>query len=84
MIDTVLFKKWLASRGYEGRVVGDISSRAKRADRLMEWNGEDTYLFYLEQRIAFKNLSVSVRSQLRTAVKLYQMFSNETKYTSKE
>lgn len=83
MIDAVSFKEWLVSRGYEGRVVGDISSRAKRADSLMEWNGEETYLFYLEQRTEFKNLSVSVRSQLRMAVKLYQEFSNETKYISK-
>lgn len=75
MIDTVSFKKWLISHGYEGRVVRDISSRAKRADSLMEWNNEETYLFYLEQTPAFKSLTVSVRSQLRKAVKLYQEFS---------
>lgn len=75
MIDTISFKEWLINHGYESRVAGDIVSRAKRADSLMEWNGEETYLFFLEQKIAFKDLTVSVRSQLRKAVKLYQEYS---------
>lgn len=75
MINTVSFKSWLIQHGYEGRVASDIASRAKRADSIMEWNNEETYLFYLEQRATFKALTVSVRSQLRKSIKLYQEFS---------
>lgn len=75
MIETVSFKNWLIQQGYNNRVASDIVSRAKRADSIMEWNGEETYLFYLEQRASFKSLTVSVRSQLRKSIKLYSEFS---------
>ena len=75
MIDTVSFKGWLIQHGYENRVACDIVSRAKRANSIMEWNNEETYLFYLEQQETFKSLTVSVRSQLRKSIKLYQEFS---------
>ena len=75
MFDTVSFKNWLIQHGYAGRVASDIPSRAKRADTILEWDNTETYLFYLEQQDAFKALSVSVRSQLRKSIKLYQEFS---------
>ena len=37
------FKKWLkANTALSDAVVGDTASRMKRADALLQWNGEDT------------------------------------------
>ena len=43
----------------------------KRADHILEWNDLETYIFYLEREQQFEILSVSVRSQIKKAVKLY-------------
>lgn len=69
------FKKWLKTNtAFSDAVIGDTASRMKRADTLLQWNGEDTYLFYLEKEQNFQALSMSVRSQIRKAVKLYTEF----------
>lgn len=75
MVDTQGFKKWLKDNTtYSDAVIGDMSSRIKRADNILEWYDEEVYQFYLEQNEQYKTLSVSVRSQLKKAVKLYYQF----------
>ena len=75
MIDIQLFSEWLkANTKYSDSVITDTVSRMKRADSILTWNSENTYLFFLEQAEDFKKLSVSVRSQIRKAVKLYSDF----------
>lgn len=72
MINAGQFREWMKSETlYSDAVINDIVSRMKRADSILEWNGHETYLFYLEREEAFSKLTVSVRSQLRKAVKLY-------------
>lgn len=75
MVDTQGFKKWLKDNTtYSDAVISDMSSRIKRADNILEWYDEEVYQFYLEQNEQYKTLSVSVRSQLKKAVKLYHQF----------
>lgn len=76
MIQVDSFKEWLKNNtAYSDAVIGDTISRMKRADSILEWNTADTYLFYLEKKQNFEILSVSVRSQIRKAVKLYSSYS---------
>lgn len=76
MIQVDSFKEWLKNNTeYSDAVIGDTISRMKRADSILEWNTSDTYLFYLEKEQNFEILSVSVRSQIRKAVKLYSSYS---------
>lgn len=75
MIYTEEFRKWLVENTtYSLPVISDTVSRIKRADRILEWSGEDIYQFRLEQLEEYKKLSVSVRSQIKKAVKLYFEF----------
>lgn len=75
MVDTERFKKWLEENTtYSDAVIGDMSSRVKRADSLLAWYDEEVYQFYLEQNEQYKLLSVSVRSQIKKSVKLYRQF----------
>lgn len=75
MVDTESFKKWLGENTtYSDAVIGDMSSRVKRVDNILEWYDDEVYQFYLEQDEQYKTLSVSVRSQLKRAVKLYRQF----------
>ena len=77
MVQIDSFKKWLKDNTeYSDAVIGDTASRMKRADSILEWNDSDTYLFFLEKEQSFEALSVSVRSQIRKAVKLYATYSN--------
>lgn len=79
MIRIAAFKTWLSENtSYSSAVIRDTASRMKRADSILEWNGEETYSFYLEKAPNYQTLSVSVRSQLRKAVKLYSKFEQET------
>lgn len=72
MIDTELFKSWLKENtGYSDAVIGDTISRIKRADSILEWYDDEVYQFYLEHNEKYKALSVSVRSQIKKAVRLY-------------
>lgn len=75
MVDTEQFKKWLKENTtYSDPVIRDMSSRIKRADSLLAWYDEEVYQFYLEQNEQYKQLSVSVRSQIKKSVKLYRQF----------
>lgn len=77
MVQTHNFKEWLKNHTkYSDAVIGDIVSRIKRADGILEWNSSDVYLFYLEKEPRFEILSVSVRSQIKKAVKLYTTYAN--------
>lgn len=71
------FRQWLTSNTtYSNRVVSNIVSRLNRADRMHPVRPEEVYLFELEHNEEFKTLSVTVRSQLRKAVKLYLEYEN--------
>lgn len=75
MIEIENFKGWLKKNTeYSDAVIGDTVSRMKRADSILAWDNTDTYLFYLEKEQQFDALSVSVRSQIRKAVKLYSIY----------
>lgn len=89
MVQVDNFKEWLKDNTkYSDAVIGDIASRMKRADSILEWNNTETYLFYLEKEQKFEILSVSVRSQMRKAIKLYSAYAKEisemTEYLSQE
>jgi hypothetical protein len=72
MVECKEFRKWLESNTeYSPAVINDNVSRIKRADRILKWSSDDTYLFYLENEPVFVELSVSVKSQIRKSVKLY-------------
>lgn len=75
MIEAEQFKRWLKENtSYSDTVVSDIVSRIKRADGILEWYDDEVYQFYLERNCAYRALSVSVRSQLKKAVALYNMY----------
>lgn len=75
MIEVNEFKAWLKENtNYSDAVVGDMTSRVKRADHILEWSGDETYFFYLSEQPEYKALSISVRSQLKKSVKLYMEY----------
>ena len=72
MLDFSNFKNWLiVSFDYSKETISDIISRLKRADAILRWFNDDIYLFRLEQTDEYLQLSSSVRSQIKKAVKLY-------------
>ena len=76
MIDELNFKKWLEQNtSLSAVVIKDTVSRMKRADKIKSWNNESTYLFYLEKEEQFQSLTVSVKSQIRKAVRSYSSFA---------
>jgi DNA (cytosine-5)-methyltransferase 1 len=69
------FRNWLkANTAYTNRVISNIISRVRRANNILTIYNKTVYLFELEQTEAFKNMSCSVKSQIRKSVKLYQDF----------
>ena len=73
MVNTDLFKEWLETNtNYSAPVIRDMLSRLKRADTILTWQNEEVYIFYLERQEKFKELSPTVRSQLKKSVKLYR------------
>lgn len=77
MVDAAQFKTWLEENTpYSNAVIGDTVSRLRRADSILEVTEEEVYLFYLERKPEFKALSMSVRSQIKKAVRLYLTFRN--------
>ncbi len=69
------FRVWLKENtSYSDSVISDTVCRARRADKIKEWDNSETYLFYLERMDDFKSLSVSVKSQIRKAIKLYSYY----------
>lgn len=78
MVKTEQFKEWLKQNtSYSDAVISDTVSRVKRADNCLEIYHDDIYQFYLERDVHYKTFSVSVRSQIKKAVSLYQSFLNE-------
>lgn len=76
MIKSIEFREWLLSNTkYSDAAINDVVSRMKRADRMMPWNSSETYLYYLEKNEDFSKMSVSVKSQIRKAVKYYIAFN---------
>lgn len=76
MIKDSDFKEWLKDNtNYSAAAVTDVVSRVRRADRILEWNGDPAYQFYLEQIPEYKRLSCSVRSQIKKAVRFYAEFT---------
>lgn len=79
MIDYEQFKEWLKENTtYTDNVITDIISRIKRANSILSYDSSETYLYYMEQQEAFKNLSVSVRSQIRKAIRLYGQYEKSS------
>ena len=75
MIELDLFKEWLSENTtYSDAVIKDMASRMKRANSIVTWEPTTIYLFKLEQNNSFKKMSVSVKSQIRRAVKCYSQF----------
>ena len=75
MIDSSSFQVWLGQNtAYSSAVVKDMVSRVKRADKILPFNHDAVYQFYLEQTPEYKALSVSVRSQIKHAVAIYRKF----------
>lgn len=55
MIQEKEFRVWLTENyTYSPAVVGDIVSRIKRANRILEFNLDDAYQFYLEHEESYK------------------------------
>lgn len=66
------FQAWVKSTGhYSERVINDMISRLKRANKMLEGDPDPTYLFLLERTDAFQKIDGSVRSQIKRAVSLY-------------
>ena len=80
MIEEKEFRTWInANKNYSYKVVSDIISRVRRADRIIEWHNDEIYLFELERNDEFKQLTMTVRSQIRGAVKMYFEYANSDK-----
>ncbi|MDD6333787.1 MAG: hypothetical protein PUB04_04910 [Clostridia bacterium] len=79
MQNTVEFKTWLDEKtNYTKATKSNIVSRLKRADRIIPIVVEDVYLFNLSNQPEFQDMSVSVKSQIRRAIRLYLEFMKES------
>jgi len=74
------FREWLiASKSLTKNSASDVVSRIKRAKNIMEIDvflDIETLLFHFMGKPAFKALTITVRSQLKRAVKLYKEFKH--------
>jgi DNA (cytosine-5)-methyltransferase 1 len=72
------FSNWLKSnKGFSSAAAYDVASRLRRVISIcdLDWQADlDSNLFTLGRKEEFKELTVSVRSQLRRSVKLYREF----------
>lgn len=69
------FKSWLENNtDYSKRTISNTVSRLRRADTILPWFDDEVYIFRLVQSEQYKALSVTVRSQIKKAVKLYFEF----------
>lgn len=62
------FEEWLiSSKNYSVRSAHDVISRCKRAEKILPFEGipDSYYIFTLEQQQAFRDLSVSIKSQIK-------------------
>ena len=75
--------------GYKKRInttdasIKDIISRMRRANNILIFRNEDIYLFKLEQCEEFQMASVSVKSQMRRAIRLYFQYLKEMENTQR-
>lgn len=72
------FAEWLVARkGFGGKTARDVVSRIKRINGFIDADaGEDVekILYTMSIHADFKAFSLSVRSQLRRAVRLYKEY----------
>ena len=71
------FVDWLVhSQHYSQRSASDTLSRVRRADKICRLDGapNDFYFYTLQQTKEYNELSVSVRSQIKRALSLYNSF----------
>ncbi len=74
------FKLWLENNtSYTKRVVGNLVSRAMRADKILPIDNEGFYQSRLEVQDEYKVINVSCRSQIKKAVSLYLEYSKQSK-----
>jgi DNA (cytosine-5)-methyltransferase 1 len=75
------FSEWLITRkGFGAKTARDVLSRINRINGFMDADASETVekiLYTMSVVPAFKMLSLSVRSQLRRAVKLYKEYQTE-------
>lgn len=72
------FKNWLQKKNkYTNASIKDIVSRLRRANNILVFRNEDIYIFRLEQCEEFQKASVSVKSQIRRAIRLYFQYLEE-------
>lgn len=75
-MNTSEFREWLITNtAYSKRVVSNIVCRLNRANHMCPVHPDEVYLFELEHLEEFKKLSVTVKSQIRKAVKLYLQYA---------
>ena len=78
MIDATGFRTWLVeSTGRKPVSAKDITSRMKRADKLLPWDASDTYCYRILQLPELKDLSISSKSQIKGAAILYAKYCAE-------
>ena len=78
------FRKWLQKKNkYTDASIKDIISRMRRANNILIFRNEDIYLFKLEQCEEFQMASVSVKSQMRRAIRLYFQYLKEMENTQR-
>jgi DNA (cytosine-5)-methyltransferase 1 len=77
--DYTAFHEWLISeKSLTKDSADDVISRIKRAKSIMEIDvplDVDTLLFHFMGKPAFKVLTITVKSQLKRAIKLYKEFN---------
>ena len=79
MENIVEFRRWLDEKTkYTKATKSNIVSRLKRADGIIPIVVEDVYIFNLSNQTEFQNMSVSVKSQIRRAIRLYLEFMKES------
>ena len=79
MENTVEFRKWLEEKTeYTKETKSNIVSRLKRADGIIPIVIDEVYLFNLSNHSEFQKMSVSVKSQIRIAIRLYFEFMKES------
>lgn len=79
------FQKWLdANSAYTKATKSNIVSRLRRADKLIPVIKDPVYLFNLSQCTEFTELSVSVKSQIRRAVRIYHEYIENEEQNANE
>jgi len=76
--DYTVFREWLqTTKSLTKNSAEDVVSRIRRAKNIMEIDipiDIETLLFHFMGKPAFKTLTITVKSQLKRAIKLYKEF----------